>query len=715
MRYARLYLWLVAHRRWVLGVTALIAAISAVISARIDLDEDLLATLPQNDRLVDEYRYAIRKFRQIDRVFLDVGGNPDSVPAAADEVFTGLSTNTIFGRITYRIEMGGQQKIVEYLTGALPNLFTEADAEALGPKLEPAAVRKFLIEKRRQLAGPEGMVLKDIVAADPVGMTGLVMAKVVPLQTGFGDAQVVEGRITSRDGRHVLMMAEPKIPSSNSRAGAALVSDLLALAGQVEKKFPGIHVAITGGHRMSVDNATMIKADAARCISIGTTGMLVLYLTAYRRRWLSFVTFLPSLFSTLIAGAVLALSGCHLSAIAMGFASIALGITVDYAIYIIYHLDEVAGADRTEIGRHLGRLVFPISIGAVTTIAAFVVMLGSPMRGYQQLGIFGAIGVLFSVVFALVILPLLVPVSKKTGQPPLWLTRWLGNYLQWQTRWRLWLVGFVVVVSVATGWGVRRLRFEGDISKLNGITESTRRDDAWINETWGSALGMTLVVARGETPEDALAANDRATEILARDPNVSAIYSLSAICPSPATQERNLQRWRAFWTVSRRETLRQTLQQVGGELGFRADAFDLFWQRVEGERGLLTLQMFQGTPLENVLSERVALAPGDNAISTLVKLKDRGNADRLQAALPGTIVLDHKAFADHIARLVKHGLGKFAMGTGLAVAVLLYLTLASIEMVAATLLPMSEPPMTTEPMTPRCVMAVVLTASTAWM
>ena len=87
----------------------------------------------------------------------------------------------------------------EATTGALPNLFTEADAEALVPKLEPAAVREFLGVMRRKLAGPEGMVLKDVVAADPVGMSGLVVAKALPLQTGFGQARLEDGRIFSAD------------------------------------------------------------------------------------------------------------------------------------------------------------------------------------------------------------------------------------------------------------------------------------------------------------------------------------------------------------------------------------------------------------------------------------------------------------------------------------------------------------------------------------
>ena len=55
-----------------------------------------------------------------------------------------LSTNTAFTKIMFRFEMGGQAKVIDYLTGALPNLFTAADASALEQKLEPAGVRESL-------------------------------------------------------------------------------------------------------------------------------------------------------------------------------------------------------------------------------------------------------------------------------------------------------------------------------------------------------------------------------------------------------------------------------------------------------------------------------------------------------------------------------------------------------------------------------------------
>jgi len=690
--YTRLYLWLVARRWFVLTVVLLITVASIFISLRINLEEDILDMLPHNDARVDEYRYALRKFRQIDRIFLDVSVNaddPEKLAQAADEMFAALSANTNYARILYRIEVGGQGRIIDFLTGALPNLFSERDALELQKKLQPAALREHLESMRRKLAGPEGMVLKDVVAADPVGASALVVAKVLPLQTGFGGAQIVDGRITSADGRHILMTAEPKFGSSDSKASTGLVRDLLQTVQQVEKQFPGVHVAVTGGHRMSVDNASIIRSDAARCISIGTVAMLALCLMAYRRRWLALVTFVPSFFGTLMAGVVLAFWQDQLSAIALGFASIAIGVTVDYAIHVIYHLDDLSETDHRSIGQHLSKLVFPVGVGVITTIAAFLVMMASPLHGYKQLGILGAIGVVFSAAFAIVILPLLVPRPKRSGQQPLWMTRLWEQYFNWQAHNRLWLGLLVFVLTVVAIFGAKRLRFEGDVSKLNGITKSTQHDDAVINKTWGEALGMTMVVARGSTPAEALEQNDRVANVLARNTNVTASFSLSSACPSPSTQRTNIQRWREFWTSIRRDALRQTLHQLGGELGFRSDAFAKFWQRVETEPKLLTLETFRGSPLEQMLSERVALGTNDNAVSTLVKLADRNGVEKLRRELPGTIVLDGQDFAAHIAGLAKSGLKNFAVWTGIVVGALLLVSLASLDLVIVTLVPIA--------------------------
>jgi 1-acyl-sn-glycerol-3-phosphate acyltransferase len=589
----------------------------------------------------------------------------------------------------YRFEIRNQDQIINFLTGALPNLFTQSDANELEKKLQPAAVRDYLTNMRRRLAGMEGMVLKDVVAADPIGMSALVADKIVPLQTGFGDTQMVDGRITSSDGKHILMLAEPGFLPSDSKKSAALVDEMLRDARDVEKEFPGIHIAMTGGYRMTVDNSKLIKGDAMRCMILGMAAMFALCVTAYRRRWLAVMVFLPSLFGTLIAGAVLVFWDNHISAIATGFATIAIGITVDYGIYVVYHLENAGAIDRKSAGQIVGRLVAPTIIGALTIIVAFIVMATSPMHGYQQFGIFGAVGVLFSAAFALIVLPLLVPLPKKQTQSTLPLTRLFEKFHFEKSRWRIWLFIGIVALTVVAIFGIRKIRFEGDMAKLNGVTESTRRDEELIRKVWGDALGMTLVIARGANVQEALEKNDRAAEILSREPNIVAFQSVASICPSIATQEENIRQWNEFWTPARRGNLRQTLRQVGGELGFTPDAFDVFWQRLDSKPEMLTPQMFRGTPLDQALNQRIAVSTNDVAVSTLVKLNDRSQVEKLRDALPEMIVIDQKDFANHIAALAKEGMSHFVLWTGILVAAIVFFSLGSIELVFATLLPLA--------------------------
>ncbi len=689
-RYLRLYLWLASHRRLVLLTAVVIVGICAAISSRINLEEDIFGILPRHDRIVEQFQYTIRKFHQIDRVYIDVGIDHDDsgmLGRAADEFYARLSTNAVFERITYRIELGNQHAITDFLTGALPNLFTTNDAIALEKKLDTKSIRAYLTDSRRRLSGPEGMVLKDVIAADPIDMTSLVIAKIVPLQTGFGDAHVDDGRLTSSDGRHVLMMAEPEFPSSDSKKSAAFVARMLRDAADVAAEFPGVHVAITGGHRMSVDNSTLLRQDGTRCMVLALSAMFILCFTAYRRRWLAVVTFLPSLFGTLVAGAILALVDDHISAIAIGFASMAIGITVDYGIYVVYHLDNAA-RDRETAGRIVGRLVLPTIIGAGTIIAAFIVLSFSPMRGYQQLGIFGALGVFASATFAILVLPLLIPLPKKNDDvPPLRFTGWMEAFHAWQKRNRPFLLLGVTLLTVVAIFGAKKLRFEGDISKLNGITPATHADDLLITHTWGDALGMTLVVARGKTVDEALAQNDRAAAMLAAQTNVTGIYSLSSVCPSLKTQSNNIARWQAFWTPEKQSVVRQTIARIGGELGFRTNAFDAFWKTVDDKPPMLTLNQFRGTALEQALNERVAIGTNDTAVSTLIRLADRSQAGQLRDALPDMILIDSKNFAEHIAALARSGLGHFALYTVIAVGLIVYCTLTSLELIFATLLP----------------------------
>ena len=96
---------------------------------------------------------------------------------------------------------------------------------------------------------------------------------------------------------------------------------------------------------------------------------------------------------------------------ALGCGSILIGVTVDYGIYVLYHIDDAPPSTREQLARAVAQLTPAVAFGALTTMAAFMVMFVSPVSGHRQLGLFGVVGVALAAMFALLILPVFIPVG----------------------------------------------------------------------------------------------------------------------------------------------------------------------------------------------------------------------------------------------------------------------------------------------------------------
>lgn len=707
-RLLQLHLTLARHRWFVAATTLALVAMSAWAVSRLHLREDFTDMLPLSDPTVARQMEALRWVRQADRLYLDVSApepEDEVLAIAADRLYEALEKIPDLDDIRYRIDEAAAGDVLLRLQAETSDLVREGDEALLAERTQPAAIRQRLEWLKRSLSQPQGMALKPVLASDPIGIGDLASIRLRDLRGNTGSGRLIDGRLTSADGRHVLLSAAPAFPSSDHRRSAALVEAVLRAARDVEGVFAdrSVCVAVTGAHRIALDNATLIREDLGRVTGIVAIAVAIVMMAAFRRRWLALFCLAPTALGVLVAGAVFTLSGDTVSAIALGCGSCLVGVLVDCAVHVVYHIDETRPANPQELATELARLTPSIALAGLTTVAAFAIMLGSPTAGHRQLGLFAAVGAAVSAAAALTVLPLFIPLRSRSTPDPatggrpsrLPLTRLLEPLIRWRSGANRFAWILTVAISALAVLGLTRFRFEHDLSRLNGVRPETAADDRLVRLTWEESLALTTIVVPASTWQQALALNERVFEALQPLQTSGVLHSIASVarcCPSSTTRDAARARWRAFWNDSRRAGVRRTLETSAEELGFQPGVFEPFLAAIEAPASPppapggvpWLLQESWLRDYWNQSGHRVALL-------TFAKLAAPSGSDLLEQTLarqaPDALLLNKQALGDRLTQLTRRSLITFAVLALSVNAALLFLLLKKLRLVLVALIP----------------------------
>jgi predicted exporter len=671
------YDFLSSHRILLFSATALIVIFSALAFTRIEINEDISAILPEEPpEVVEDFRLlqqAPLSRKIVINLKRDETTDTNDLLKATDRLARAMIP-PYFENVISGPPKVSMNDLISFLLKSLPSLATERDLERIHSALEKEKIRAKLTAIRISLASPGAWQIKEWAQNDPLDLRFMAFKKLRHLNT-VPKVRLEGNHFISEDGLNSLLIAETPVGMTDSKGSRELLDHF---HGLVEKFVPkNIKTTLMSGHRYSAANSETVNKDLIIVLSVSSLAILALFLI-YIRSWIMFVVFLVPASVIFISSVGVSLVYRTISAITMGFGSVILGVSVDFAVHVYFALR--SGAESP--GKTIKEVSRPVIFGGLTSLAAFSVLLFSNLPGQRQLAVFSLTGLGTALILCLVVLPQAIGYSsaeKKFKQPV---------YKMSYIRSRFILVIWMAII-VLSGWYAMQTSFDGDLRSLNLVTEKIRSDEIMMQRTWGDIKGRAIIFSEGRDMGSALRENDRLYTFLKDNRLALPLTTLAPILPSPDKQKENRGSWNAFWDEKRRTSLREMLETEGSALGFSKGAFDPFLQRLSTRAVPVTPEDLREAGLGEALESMIVRSEDKVRLLTLVP--DTKEMIDLMAAFSNETknihMVSQARFGDMISKALGDDFIRFIVMASLGVIILLILVFREIKKIVSALIP----------------------------
>ena len=540
-------------------LAAVTLASGLAVGLGLRLEPNIAALLPDRGEAAALRRYA-RAFGGADLSVVAVEGpDPEENAKVSAEVAEELSKRPSVKRAADHADLS---RPVDPMIA-----FGWADEAALArmrEALTPEGMRVRLKEARGLLLAPGSGSLAGLLAEDPLRLSQLAFSR-----ASFGGGMRVGtgGDFANETGTMRLVLVQPVGQALRGADAKAFVNDATAVIEPIARAHPTVKVGLTGGHAVSAATEAMLRRDLELS---GTLSMalasLVFVLTFRRVRALAAV--LPPLVLGTVwtAGMAAALPG-GLSAIAVAFTSVVVGVGVDTGVHVYAALldarrrglppREAAAAARNKTAR-------AVLTAAVTAAAAFGALALSEIGAVRQLGILCAAGEVLTAIAIVLVTPEIGALLERGAAPPDKPARWTSA-VSWLTgsRARAAVTATLALLPIPLLFALGPPPFAEAMVALRPQKLAPLVLQERIYEAFGGQRGQWVVLVSDPDLEHGRERIDRLTESLKKVDSIVSVDSLTTLAPAHATQEARFAARDALDLSKKAGDLERALREVG--------------------------------------------------------------------------------------------------------------------------------------------------------
>lgn len=684
----RLYGYFKRHRVLFYSLLAVSVILMGFSLANLRFDENITSFLPQD---ADSGNMAeVFDNLKVSDKFVFMLDCKDGVP---DHHVLAKAADTLAHRILSRdedhlvrdflcrVDGDAMEAASEFVLSHLPVFLEDQDFRRLDSLTDAGYVRKVMEGNRAVLLSPAGSFVKDYVMRDPLGIATPVLSSLSDLDPDSGYV-FEDGRIYSPDGCTLMCFLTPEFGTGNTGSNDRLVSIVEEELDGIRSDFPEVEAEYFAGPAVGVYNARQIKKDTLMTSLFAIILVAAVIMLSFRKRGTIPMVFLPVIYGMLFSLAVIAIIKGSISSIAVGTGAVVLGIALSYSIHVIAHQMHVRSVEQL-----VRELVFPLTVGSLTTIGAFAGLLFTSSPLLRDFGLFASLTLVGTTLFTLVFLPhFLVPMSGQTDTPALKAIERINGYGYDRNRW---IIIFLAVLAVTSIFTSRSAGFDADMMNLSYMPEHLRVAEERLEAMSGDGgAEEILFVSTGRDLSEASCAYSGTLaklDSLGKAGLTGHFTSAGRFIVPYEVQRERIGRWNSWWTPERREQVKKNMESASAKAGFKAGAFSRLDEMLDRDYAIIDYASEENMLLDNVTAFADSLVMLVSTVSLLPEDKEE-----VYSCFDGsgTVIFDRSWFAGSAVLSMSDDLDKILFISSMIVFFGLWLSYRRLELAVMSFIPM---------------------------
>ena len=669
--------------------TVALFVLLGLCASRIKVEEDVSRLLPngeQTKQITEIFKSSNFADKVVVKLIQRKEGEPELLMSYADSLNNVLLQNYAGQIASIKLTVSEETTLDIYniVHNNLPVYLEEQDYKTIDTLISIERLPQTLESDYNTITSAQGMVMKKLIADDPVGISNLALRKLQALQIDE-NYELYDGYIMGKDHKSLYLFITLKNASGETGKNVKLFDGFDKTIASLGSTKDGIEILYYGNSVVAAGNASQLKKDSILTLSITIVCILLFIGFFFRRKRVPLIMMLPVAFGGLFSIAIIAITRGTISSIALGAGSIVLGIAVNYSLHFFSHYKHCGSVKQT-----ITDLLSPMTIGSFTTVGSFFSLMLLQSQILNDFGLFAGLSLTGATIFALVFLPHFVP-RLREHTPDAEESR-LEKLLNFKIKYQGAVFFVIIALTFFFFHYAKQVGFESDLNKVNFMNAETSKAQKEIDVTQDDSSKVVFIASNGKTQEEMLQNNElllQQLETAKQKGWLQKYSSFSRFIPSQSLQQEKIQRWNAYWTKEKKENLLAALKYEGAKFKFSATAFTSFENLLNKEYSPATDEDFAA--IKEAFGNEYLISTKDKQTVINAVRVDKAQRKQLYTELakyPSTVILDKQIITNKFVEIIYSDFNSILLYSSLLVFFALLISYGRLELTIITFLPM---------------------------